>query len=190
MRRNSGHPWSSLRGRRGETPTCWALHLCFHTHAVAVVWLVPCVLVRPVFSACPRVQFRVAASSAVRNCCSWGAAAAGAPLCSGGPQSVRQHVHFIFHKHAILKRLHNFFYINSDSFHTLTFRPSPTAQIRIMVLGAWWDLCFQQLPLLFIFQLKKHKHQLLKRTPAVSISSRHLHGYPFCLKTWAFYTFD
>lgn len=109
-----------------------------------------------------RVQAQVAASSAVRNCCSWGAAAAGAPLCSGGSQSMWQHVHFIFHKHAMLQRVHSLFSIYSDWFHTLTLRPSPTAQIRIMVLGAWWDLRFQQLPLLFIFQLKKHTHQLLK----------------------------
>lgn len=87
------------------------------------------------------------------------------------------------------QRVHNFFSINSDSFHTLTFRPSPRAQIRIMVLGAWWDARFQQLPLFFIFQLNKHKHQLLKRVLVVLISSRQ-NGYPFCLKIWAFYTFD
>lgn len=82
------------------------------------------------------------------------------------------------------------FSINSDSFHTLTFRPSPTAQIRAMALGAWWDLHFQQLPFLFTFQLKKHECQLLNRALAVPISSRQLHGCPFCLKTWTFYTFD
>lgn len=51
--------------------------------------------------------------------------------------STREHENtFLFYTHVIFKSVYNFFPINSDSYHLLTLGPSPTAQIRIMVLGA------------------------------------------------------
>lgn len=51
--------------------------------------------------------------------------------------STREHENtFLFYTHVIFKSVYHFFSINSDSYHLLTLGPSPTAQIRTMVLGA------------------------------------------------------
>lgn len=152
MRRIPGHPWSSPRVRRGETPT-WDLlsirPLFSHTHLPAVhmrfLWCgwssvslrdlssQPCPVAKAQIAA-PQQWVTAAAEELGLGQLAATAEVSGAQFCSGRSWSIWQHPG-TWKYISYLKMWTIFFSINSDTFHMLILGSSSTAQIR-MVLGA------------------------------------------------------